>query len=98
LIDGQIQRIKVAGDFTVNRNPLIKQTALLGKGLAWMPSYVVHQEIMSGQLVRVLSDFDPPTFTFYLVYVYQKAMPFRQRCLIDFLKNWFTAHDILGLH
>jgi DNA-binding transcriptional LysR family regulator len=98
LIDGQIQRIKVAGDFTVNRNPLIKQTALLGKGLAWVPSYVVHQEIMSGQLVRVLSDFDPPAFTFYLVYVYQKAMPFRQRCLIDFIKNWFTEHDMLGLH
>jgi DNA-binding transcriptional LysR family regulator len=98
LIDGQFQRIKVGGDFTVNRNPLIKQTALLGKGLAWVPSYVVHQEVMSGQLVRVLSDFDPPAFTFYLVYVYQKAMPFRQRCLIDFLKNWFTAHDILGLH
>ena len=98
IIDGQFQRIKVAGDFTVNRNPLIKHTALLGKGLAWVPSYVVHQEIMSGQLVRVLSDFDPPAFTFYLVYVYQKAMPFRQRCLIDFIKNWFTVPDMLGLH
>ncbi|MCP4981306.1 MAG: LysR family transcriptional regulator [Gammaproteobacteria bacterium] len=98
IIDGQIQRIKVAGDFTVNRNPLIKQTALQGKGLAWVPSYVVHQEIMSGQLVRVLSDYDPPAFTFYLVYVYQKAMPFRQRCLIDFIKNWFTEHGTLGLH
>jgi DNA-binding transcriptional LysR family regulator len=98
IIDGQFQRIKVAGDFTVNRNPLIKHTALLGKGLAWVPSYVVHQEIMSGQLVRVLSDFDPPAFTFYLVYVYQKAMPFRQRCLIDFIKNWFTVPEMLGLH
>lgn len=98
MVDGQIQRIKVGGDFTVNRNPLIKQTALLGKGLAWMPSFVIHQEIMSGRLVRVLSDFDPPAFTFYLVYVYQKAMPFRQRCLIDFLKNWFAVPDMLGLH
>ncbi len=97
LIDGQIQRIKVAGDFSVNRNPLIKQTALLGKGLAWVPSFVVHQEVASGRLVRVLSDFDPPAFTFYLVYVYQKAMPFRQRCLIDFIKNWFAVPGMLGL-
>jgi len=98
IIDGQIQRITVNGDFTVNRNPLIKHTALLGKGLAWVPSYVVHQEIVSGQLVRILSDFDPPAFTFYLVYVYQKAMPFRQRCLIDFIKNWFAVPAMLGLH
>ena len=98
MIDGQFQRIKVNGDFTVNRNPLIKHTTLLGKSLARMPSYVVHQEIMSGRLIRVLSEYDPPALTFHLVYVYQKAMPFRQRCLIYFLKNWFAAHDTLGLH
>jgi DNA-binding transcriptional LysR family regulator len=97
IIDGQIQRIKVNGDFTVNRNPLIKQTTLRGKGLARMPSYVVHQEIMSGQLIRILSEYDPPPLTFHLVYVYQKAMPFRQRCLIDFFKNWFVATDMLGV-
>ncbi len=98
MIDGQIQRIKVAGDFTVNRNPLIKQTALLGNGLAWMPSYVVYQEIKSGQLVRVLNNYDPPAFTFYLVYVYQKAIPVRQRCLIEFIKDWFAAPNMRGLH
>ena len=98
MVNGEIQRIRVDGNFSVNRNPLIKQTVLQGKGLAWMPSYVVHQEVRSGQLVRVLSDFDPPAFTFYLAYVYQKAMPFRQRRLIDFIKDWFEKPDMVGLH
>ena len=91
IIDGQYHRIKVTGSFTVTRNPLIKHIALLGKGLAWIPSYVVDQEIASGRLVKVLNDFDPPWTVFYLVYAYQKAIPFRQRCLIDFIKNWFSV-------
>lgn len=91
MIDDQFQRVKVNGNFTVTRNPMIKHLALLNKGVAWMPSFVIDQEIQSGSLVRILSDFDPPAFTFYLVYVYQKAMPFRQRCLIDFMKNWFAT-------
>ena len=95
MIDGQIQRIKVDGDFTVNRNPLIKHTTLLGKGLARMPSYVVQQEIRTGQLIRVLGEFDPPALNFHLVYVYPKAMPFRQRCLIDFIKKWFAQPEML---
>jgi DNA-binding transcriptional LysR family regulator len=90
IIDGQFQRIKVNGDFTVTRNSLIKQITLAGKGLGWMPSYVLEKELKSGDLVRVLNDFEPPPFTFYLAYVYQKAMPYRQRRLIDFLKDWFS--------
>ncbi len=98
LVDGNVERVKVDGDFSVNQNPLIKQSILQGKGLAWIPSYVVHREIISGQLVRVLSDYDPPAFTFYLAYVYQKAMPLRQRRLIDFVKEWFAKSDVLGRH
>ncbi len=96
-INGDIERIRVEGDFSVNRNPLIKHTALQGKGLAWLPSYVVYRELQSGTLVRVLSDFEPPAFSFHLVYVYQKAMPLRQRRLIDFMKDWFGTHDVGGL-
>jgi len=96
-VNGKIVRINVEGDFSVNRNPLIKQATLNGKGLAWLPSYVVHRELQAGELVRILSDYDPPEFIFYLVYVYQKAMPLRQRRLIDFTKEWFEKHDILGI-
>lgn len=97
LINGEIERIKVHGDFSVNRNPLIIQATLQGRGLAWVPSYVVHQELQTGALVRVLGDYEAPAFTFYLAYVYQRAMPLRQRRLIDFIKGWFDNHDIQGL-
>jgi len=90
IIDGQFRRVTVNGDFSVTRNSLIKHITLAGKGLGWMPSYVLDKELRSGDLVRVLNDFEPPPFTFYLAYVYQKAMPYRQRRLIDFLKDWFS--------
>jgi len=92
IIDGQFRRVTVNGDFSVTRNSLIKHITLAGKGLGWMPSYVLDKELRSGDLVRVLNDFEPPPFTFYLAYVYQKAMPYRQRRLIDFLKDWFSGN------
>jgi len=92
IIDGQFRRVTVNGDFSVTRNSLIKHITLAGKGLGWMPSYVLDKELSSGDLVRVLNDFEPPPFTFYLAYVYQKAMPYRQRRLIDFLKDWFSGN------
>ena len=98
MINGEIKRIKVDGNFTVNRNPMIKKSTLQGKGLAWLPSYVAYREIQSGELVRVLSDYDAPAFTFFLTYVYQKAIPFRNRRLIDFIKEWFEKPDMAGLH
>ncbi len=96
-VNGEIERFIVGGDFSVNSNPLIKRATLQGKGLAWMPSYVVHRELKSGVLVRGLSDFASPAVSFFLVYVYQKAMPLRQRRLIDFIKNWFEENDMLAL-
>jgi DNA-binding transcriptional LysR family regulator len=95
MIDGQFKRVKVNGDFSVPRNPLIKRLALQGRGIAWMPAFVIEQEVREGSLVKVLEAFYPPAFTFYLVYVYQKAMPLRQRRLIDFIKHWFAEPTLL---
>mgnify|MGYP000312484658 CR=1 FL=1 len=90
MIDGQFKRVQVSGGFSVPRNPLIKRLALQGGGIAWMPAFVIEQEVREGSLVKVLEDYYPPAFTFYLVYVYQKSMPLRQRRLIDFIKQWFA--------
>lgn len=93
LIDGEIQRVKVEGNYSVGRNTLIKKRILSGKGLSRVPSYVVGPELRSGKLIRVLQEYEPKGFPFSLVYPYQKAMPLRQRRLIDFFKDWFSNID-----
>jgi DNA-binding transcriptional LysR family regulator len=95
MIDNQFKRVQVSGDFSAPRNPLIKRLALQGRGIAWMPAFVIEKEVREGSLVKVLEDFYPPAFTFYLVYAYQKAMPLRQRRLIDFIKEWFAEPVML---
>lgn len=94
VIDGVPERIHVDGSFSVNRNQLIKQTTLAGRGLAWLPSYVAYKKLAAGELVRVLCPYEAPAYTFYLAYVYQKAIPLRQRRLIDFTKDWFAQSQM----
>ncbi len=94
IVDGKEVRIVVDGDFTVNRNPTIKQLALSGRGLARLPSYVLNRELKSGALIEVLEEYTQSTFRFYLVYLYQKSLPMKNRRMIDFIKSWFQENEI----
>ncbi len=94
MINGQMQRVPVKGSFGVNGNSLIKKAALNGRGIAKLPSYFVANELLSGQLLKVLEPYYPPTYHLNLSYAYQGQLPLKNRCLIDFIKGWFrrSAH------
>ena len=60
--------MRVDGQLTVNDIAVIKQAALNGVGIAFMPEDVAQAHLASGELVRVLSDWTPPVPGYYLYY------------------------------
>lgn len=94
LKEGELVRMQVDGKFSVNSNSLIKKLALKSQGLALIPSYVIHKELQSGELVQVLTDYCEPAFSFYLSYVYQKNLAKKNRVLIDYIKDYFKSYNI----
>jgi DNA-binding transcriptional LysR family regulator len=60
--------VKVEGQLTVNDIAVIRQAALEGLGIAFIPEDYVQDHLASGELIRVLADWTPPFPGYYLYY------------------------------
>ena len=60
--------VRVEGQLTVNDIAVIKQAALNGLGIAFMPDDIAQPHIKAGELVRVLADWTPPFPGYFLYY------------------------------
>jgi len=82
---GRAKSIKVAPRLTVNQADVAIRFALEGRGLAIALSYQVHEALRSGQLVRLLRDFEPPALPVALVYPESSRAIRRVRLLAEHL-------------
>lgn len=66
--DGQAIEVRIQGRVVSNSLPLMRQAALDGLGLAYMPEDFVAEPLRSGALVRVLEDWCPLMPGYHLYY------------------------------
>jgi DNA-binding transcriptional LysR family regulator len=65
---GQTLEVRTQGRVVLNSVPMIRQAALDGLGLAYMPEDFVEDQLRDGRLVRVLQDWCPPMPGYHLYY------------------------------
>ncbi|RWU22468.1 LysR family transcriptional regulator [Pseudomonas alkylphenolica] len=82
-------RVQVAGSFASNHYSLLKKAALLGAGIARLPSYMLHAELADGRLHWLLREYQTRSVPLFLVHPYQSQMPKRVQVLADYLMDWF---------
>ncbi|MDD1017205.1 LysR family transcriptional regulator [Pseudomonas rubra] len=85
----ELLRVQVAGSFASNHYSLLKKAALLGAGIARLPSYMLHAELADGRLQWLLRDYQTRSVPLFLVHPYQGGMPQRVQVLVDYLLSWF---------
>lgn len=85
----QLTRINVHGTFASNHYGLLKKAALVGAGIARLPSYIVHEELKDGRLEWLLRDYQTPVSSLYLVHPFEGRMPRRVQVMADYLAEWF---------
>lgn len=85
----ELTRIQVNGPFASNHYSLLKKACLGGAGIARLPSYLVHQELIDGSLVWLLRDYQTRITPVFLVHAYQHGLPKRTQVLVDYLTAWF---------
>ncbi len=79
-------KVKVRGNFTSNDGEVIRLAALSGLGIAPLASWHAKQDIESGTLKEVLSDYDLSSDeSIYIMYSSKQFLPIRVRRLIDYL-------------
>lgn len=84
-----LHRVRVSGVFASNHYSLLKKAALIGSGIARLPSYMLQAELADGRLRGLLRDYQTRSNPMYLVHPYQGGLPRRTQVLADYLTGWF---------
>ncbi|WPN99603.1 LysR family transcriptional regulator [Pseudomonas sp. MUP55] len=85
----ELVRVRVSGTFASNHYNLLKKAALVGAGIARLPSYLLPAELADGRLRWLLRDYQTRSQPMYLVHPYQGGLPRRIQALADYLVDWF---------
>lgn len=83
--DNQTHRLDVTTKIQSNNGDFLKEMALLGQGIALIPTFIAEQALADGQLQTLLPDHSLPEFTVWCVYPKTRYLSQRCRVLIDFL-------------
>lgn len=77
--------LKPKAKLLLNDLQAIKNAALAGAGIAWLPDWLIQNELQDGTLVQVLETMSSIAFPIHLVWPTLPFMPLKTRLAIDYL-------------
>lgn len=83
---GEDKRVRVESALSFNTLDLIRESALLGQGLAYVPWDQVEDDLARGRLNQVLADWTPPLPGYHLYYPNRRHSSPAFRLVVDALK------------
>lgn len=89
------ETVKVRGNLSTNDGKVAVRWALDGHGILMRAEWDIAHYVRSGQLLRVLPDYQTPDADVYAVYPQQHRLSARVRGFVDFLVEFF-AHFTEG--
>lgn len=91
LIDqqGKKHKIDVHSKIKVNNGDFLREMAVKGHGIAFLPTFITYQTLARGELVPLLPQYQLPTLNAYAVYPKNRFLSQRCRYLIDFIAERF---------
>ena len=91
LIDeqGKKQQVAVNGKIKANNGDFLREMAVKGHGIAFLPTFITYQALISGELVPILQQYQLPTSNAYAVYPKNRFLSQRCRYFIDFIAERF---------
>jgi len=87
-----INQRELKSRFACTSFPLLLTMAMKDAGIALIPDFYCRQQLLSGDLIRVLPTFSTGRRSIHLVYPPSKSMPRRLRTFIDFASNKLQSH------
>ncbi|SIT39067.1 Transcriptional regulator [Paraburkholderia ribeironis] len=86
--DGDV-RVRPVNAVAANNTEMLRQFALLGMGVAILPSYLIGRDLASGRLVPLLGDYRLPQIEITIAYPSRLHLPAKVRTFIDHLVEHF---------
>jgi DNA-binding transcriptional LysR family regulator len=77
-------RVTVPSTLTINNGEALRQAALAGAGILMQSDLLLHDDLRTGRLVRVLPRYAPPPRPAHLVYLPDRRHAAKVRCFVDY--------------
>ncbi|WP_341315505.1 LysR family transcriptional regulator [Paraburkholderia sp. IMGN_8] len=90
--DGEV-RVRPTNAIAANNTEMLRQFALLGMGVAILPSYLIGRDLEVGRLVPLLGDYRLPQVEITIAYPSRRHLPAKVRTFIDHLVEHFQHAD-----
>ncbi len=87
-LQGNPLRIKTRGNLSSNNGENLRLASESGLGISLLPEFTLTNEIESGKLIPLLTDYKTSTLTSYAIYPSRRYLPEKTRALI----NFFITH------
>jgi DNA-binding transcriptional LysR family regulator len=92
-LEGARSTISVSGSFQSNTGIALRSAALAGVGIAASASFIVHDDLIRGDLVPVLPDYRMPPRDIYAVYPYNRHLSPKVRAFVDFASEVYRSTE-----
>jgi len=90
--DGPVD-VTVTGNYRVNSSMALRAAALAGTGIARIPGYQVEAQIASGQLVKLLPEWELAALAAHAVLPVRVQVPAKTRLFIEFVQEKMQARQ-----
>jgi len=93
---GGLHAVRVSGSLRATNGDMVKLAALGGVGLMRQPLFLCSEELRSGRLQEVLSEYRSDHLGIYAVYPSRKHLPAKVRTFVDFIAAAFDLKSEWG--
>jgi DNA-binding transcriptional LysR family regulator len=83
------EAIHISGRFLANNADALLVLALKGAGVILAPDYIVENDLLAGNLVRLLPGYRTQQTPIHAIYAHRRAIPPKIRAFVDFLAQRF---------
>jgi DNA-binding transcriptional LysR family regulator len=92
---GKPLMVNVTGRMRVNNGELLKDAAIAGMGITYLPTFIVGAPLKDGRLVAVLDDFCPEPLALSAVYPQHRQSSRPVQALIEFLRERLDQMEVV---
>jgi DNA-binding transcriptional LysR family regulator len=85
--------VPTSGPIRVNNGDMLRLAALSGGGIIWQPRFIVEDDLRTGRLVEVLTNYSTVELGIYAIYPSRKHLSAKVRTFVDFLVNKLGSTD-----
>jgi len=89
--EGQRVKVKINAHLKASNGEFLRDAAVNGMGIVFMPTFIIYQEIERGDLIHVLPSYKNPEMSIHAIYPQTRHLSHRVRAFVDFLVERFKG-------